>query len=95
MIETAIRRGWLEGSAPDLVERRARLIEALMTLLDDPATEATERERIQVCRMMIGAMTEANIRLSQGGELVRRTRRRRIRETARGRGVGHARRPRG
>jgi hypothetical protein len=38
MIQTAIRRGWLEGSAPDLAERRAKLIVALIRHLSDPAT---------------------------------------------------------
>jgi hypothetical protein len=90
MIRAAVRRGWLEGSAPELVTRRRRLIEALMTLLNDPATEATDRERIQACRVMLLDMTEANIRLTFGGELARRPRRRIIR----GRGVEPARRPR-
>lgn len=92
-IVTAIRRGWLEGDAPELVERRARLIEALAKLMDDPATEATYRECVQVFRMIV-AMSEANIRLALGGELDRRTRRRRMNRTARGRGVEPARRPR-
>ena len=38
LIRTAIRRGWLEGSAPELVERRARLVEALLALIEDPDT---------------------------------------------------------
>ena len=40
LVGTAIRRGWLEGEARELVARRRRLIEALNALLDDPATEA-------------------------------------------------------
>lgn len=37
MIQTAIRRGWLEGSAPELVERCARLIDDLMVPPERPS----------------------------------------------------------
>jgi hypothetical protein len=81
------RRDWVaQGAALELVARR-RLIDALMSLLNDPATEASIRERIQACRVMMVTMTEANIRLALGGEIDRRTRRRRMRETARGGGL--------
>ncbi len=58
MIRTAVRRGWLAGSA--LAERRAKLISALMTLLNDPATEASVREELQVIGSMV-KMTEADM----------------------------------
>jgi hypothetical protein len=56
--------------------------------LDDPGTAGSDRERVQVCRMMMVTMTEANMRLDG---LDRRPRRAGIR----GRGDRAARRPRG
>ncbi len=82
MIRTAIRRGWLEGDAPELVERRARLIEAMMRLITDPATEVSDREHLQACRLMAVEMTAANSRLLD--RLLprrRKPRRRRMRKT--------------
>jgi hypothetical protein len=38
LIQTTIRRGWLEGSAPDLADRRRRLIESAARLAHDPAS---------------------------------------------------------
>jgi hypothetical protein len=76
MILTAIRRGWLEGSAPELAKRRRLLIEALFALLDDPQTEASTREQLRACELMIVEMTKANMRLEFGKDCLDRRRRR-------------------
>lgn len=60
LIQTTIRRGWLKGSA--LAERRAKLIGALVTLVDDPSTEASLREELQAVDAMV-KMAKANIGL--------------------------------
>ena len=58
MIQTAVRRGWLDG--PEHAERRADLVEALVELVTDPATPI--REMIQAAGIMMTSISNANLR---------------------------------
>jgi hypothetical protein len=58
MIRSAIARGWLDGSGPELAARRDRLVEALSDLVKDPSI--TAREFIQIARIF-GAMDRRNL----------------------------------
>ena len=42
LIQCCVARGWLEGGSAEKQERRDRLIEALMRLIDDPETPARD-----------------------------------------------------
>jgi hypothetical protein len=48
-IRTAIRRGWLDG--PEMAQRRAALMAALMQVQDDP--HSTLREHIALAKIYI------------------------------------------
>ncbi len=83
MIQTAIARGWLEG--PEHAEKRAKLVDALVKLADDPKTH--DRDKLQACRLLVGSMTAANLRILES-TLPRRptARRRRMGRNRRGEG---------
>jgi hypothetical protein len=83
MVQTAIARGWLEG--PEHTARRARLVDALMGLIRDPASPI--RDKLQACRLLAGSMTAANLRmLDRSSPRRRKARRRRMGTNLQGEG---------